>query len=68
MHDETLVRSLDRTLRTHTVFGLAVVALLVVGLGGWSALTGISGAVVAPGSVVNAGVKLHQFSGTKMYQ
>jgi HlyD family type I secretion membrane fusion protein len=63
MRDETLVRSLDRTLRTHTVFGLAVVALLVVGLGGWSALTGISGAVVAPGSiVVETGTKRVQHS------
>ena len=42
----------------HAVIGLAIVALLVGGLGGWAATTEISGAVVASGMlVVDSNVK-----------
>lgn len=63
MRDESLIQSLDRKLKTHTLLGLSAVVLLVIGLGGWSAFTGVAGAVVAPGSVVvESGTKRVQHS------
>ncbi|MDD7908846.1 MULTISPECIES: HlyD family type I secretion periplasmic adaptor subunit [Pseudovibrio] len=41
--------------RKHTWLGLAMVGVLVGGLGGWSAVAEISGAVIASGSVVVEG-------------
>ncbi len=41
-----------RSLRSHLRFGVALIALLVGGIGGWAATTDISGAVIAGGSVV----------------
>lgn len=43
---------LRRSIRQHLLFGLVVVTLLVVGVGGWAATTEISGAVIASGRVV----------------
>ena len=40
------------TIRAHLIAGVAAVALLVVGVGGWAATTELAGAVVAPGVVV----------------
>ena len=40
------------TIRAHLIAGVAAVALLVVGVGGWAATTELAGAVVAPGAVV----------------
>src|SRR6476620_7962135 len=40
------------SIRRHTRIGLSAALFLVVGLGGWSAITELSGAVVAPGTVV----------------
>jgi HlyD family secretion protein len=40
------------TIRTHLVAGVAAVALLGLGVGGWAATTELAGAVVAPGTVV----------------
>jgi len=40
------------SIRRHTRLGLSAALFLVVGLGGWSAITELSGAVVAPGAVV----------------
>lgn len=40
------------SIRTHLMAGLAVVAVLVGGVGGWAATTEISGAVIAPGQLV----------------
>ena len=40
----------QRSIRRHLLGGLAVVALLVGGVGGWAATTELSGAVIAPGS------------------
>jgi HlyD family secretion protein len=40
------------SIRRHTRLGLGAVGLLVGGLGGWSVLTELSGAVLAPGTVV----------------
>lgn len=41
-----------RSIRHHLLIGLAVVVLLVGGVGGWAATTEISGAVIASGRVV----------------
>lgn len=40
------------SIRRHIVFGLAAVMLIAGGIGGWAATTEISGALIAPGSVV----------------
>jgi HlyD family secretion protein len=40
------------SIRRYVVFGLAVVTLLAGGVGGWAAMTEISGAVIAPGFLV----------------
>lgn len=51
------------SLRKHTLAGLATLALLLAGLGGWMATTSIAGAVVASGVVsVAGGSKLIQHS------
>jgi HlyD family secretion protein len=41
-----------RSIRLHLVIGLAVVVVLAGGLGGWASTAQISGALIAPGSVV----------------
>ena len=41
----------DRSIRNHIVLGLVVVFGLLGGLGSWSALAEISGAVIAPGRI-----------------
>ncbi len=40
------------SIRLHLIIGLAVVAFLAIGLGGWATTAEISGALIAPGSVV----------------
>jgi HlyD family secretion protein len=40
------------SIRLHLIVGLAVVAVLVGGLGGWASTAEISGALIAPGSIV----------------
>lgn len=40
------------SIRRHIVFGLALVMLVSGGIGGWAATTQISGALIAPGSIV----------------
>ncbi|RVD70855.1 MAG: HlyD family type I secretion periplasmic adaptor subunit [Mesorhizobium sp.] len=52
-----------QSIRAHTLLGLGAVALLVGGVGGWAALTQISGAVIASGVlVVDSHVKEVQHS------
>ncbi len=41
-----------RSIRLHLIIGLAIVVMLAGGLGGWASTTEISGALIAPGSVV----------------
>ena len=41
-----------RSIRLHLIIGLAVVSFLAFGLGGWATTAEISGALIAPGSVV----------------
>jgi HlyD family secretion protein len=41
-----------RSIRRHLVLGVALVALLAGGVGGWAATTEIAGAVIAPGALV----------------
>ena len=40
------------SIRLHLIIGLAVVAVLAGGLGGWASTAEISGALIAPGSIV----------------
>ena len=42
----------QRSIRRHLLIGLAIVALIAGGVGGWAATTEISGAVIASGSIV----------------
>src|ERR1700676_2261772 len=41
-----------RSIRLHLIIGLAVVVVLAGGLGGWASTAEISGALIAPGSIV----------------
>lgn len=53
--------ALARGIRNHLCVAATLIALLLGGLGGWAAFTEISGAVVAPGTiVVESDVKLVQ--------
>ncbi|MFN5672685.1 MAG: HlyD family type I secretion periplasmic adaptor subunit, partial [Bradyrhizobium sp.] len=45
-------RNAHASIRKHLVVGLAVVLVLGGGVGGWAATVPISGALIAPGSVV----------------
>jgi HlyD family secretion protein len=47
-----LIDKVERSLSRHTLLAVALIALLVFGLGGWSALTNVSGAIVANGTLV----------------
>jgi HlyD family secretion protein len=46
------VDSTRRSIRRHLVGGIAVVAFLVAGVGGWASTTELSGAVIAAGMLV----------------
>lgn len=41
-----------RSIRSHLIAGLVIVGILTCGLGGWAATAQISGALIAPGSIV----------------
>ena len=41
-----------RSIRVHLITGLVVVLVLAGGFGGWASTVPISGALIAPGSVV----------------
>ncbi len=45
-------RGVSPSIRLHLIVGLAVVVVLAGGLGGWASTAQISGALIAPGSVV----------------
>src|ERR1700743_149527 len=40
------------SIRQHLIVGLSVVAVLVIGLGGWASIAEISGALIAQGQIV----------------
>ncbi len=40
------------SIRRHAIIGLALVFILVCGVGGWAATTDLAGALIAPGSIV----------------
>ena len=64
--NEQAIRA-QRSLRRHMLLGAATVALLLGGVGGWSATSDIAGAVVSSGSVVvdtNVKKVQHQTGGT----
>jgi HlyD family secretion protein len=46
------MRGARPSIRLHLMIGLAVVAVLAGGLGGWASTVEISGALIAPGSIV----------------
>jgi HlyD family secretion protein len=46
------LRGARRSIRLHLIVGLAVVAVLAGGLGGWASMQEISGALIAPGQIV----------------
>ena len=48
----TEILSARSSIRRHVIIGCVVVAFLAVGLGGWASTAEISGALIAPGSVV----------------
>ena len=41
-----------KSIRSHLIAGLVIVGILTCGLGGWAATAQISGALIAPGSIV----------------
>lgn len=52
-----IFKSLDqpgsrKSIRSHLIAGLVIVGILTCGLGGWGATAKISGALIAPGSIV----------------
>jgi HlyD family secretion protein len=52
-----IFKSLDqpgsrKSIRTHLIAGLVIVGILTCGLGGWASTAQISGALIAPGSIV----------------
>src|SRR5260370_32796028 len=48
----TELQGARRSIRLHLIIGLAVVVVLAGGLGGWASTAQISGALIAPGSIV----------------
>jgi HlyD family secretion protein len=48
----TEMQGARRSIRLHLIIGLAVVVVLAGGLGGWASTAQISGALIAPGSIV----------------
>jgi len=44
--------SARHSIRRHSTIGMSAAFLLIAGLGGWAAVTELSGAVVAPGAIV----------------
>jgi HlyD family secretion protein len=49
---EVKLKGARRSIRLHLIIGLAVVIVLAGGFGGWASTVQISGALIAPGSVV----------------
>jgi HlyD family secretion protein len=50
--DGGAMKGTQRSIRKHVIAGIAVVALVAGGFGGWASTTEISGALIAPGQVV----------------
>jgi len=46
---DVALKSTRRSIRSHVMAGLAVVAIVAGGFGGWAATMQISGALIAPG-------------------
>ena len=54
------VRDPKRVIRKLTLMGIAIVVLLVGGIGTWAATTQLTGAVIAPGTLVVDGKQVAQ--------
>jgi multidrug efflux pump subunit AcrA (membrane-fusion protein) len=50
--EKMILRDERSSIRRHLIGGSIIALLLTVGVGGWAATTELSGAVIAPGSVV----------------
>jgi membrane fusion protein, type I secretion system len=50
--EKTVARDEDISIRRHLLGGVVIALVLTVGVGGWATTTKLSGAVIAPGSVV----------------
>lgn len=50
MHDDSAAAF--KSIHRHRLFGLAVVVFLTFGVGGWAVTTDLSGALIAPGTLV----------------
>jgi HlyD family secretion protein len=46
------LKGAQRSIKLHLIIGLAIVVVLAGGLGGWASTAQISGALIAPGSIV----------------
>jgi HlyD family secretion protein len=46
------IKGAQKSIRLHLIIGLAVVVVLAGGIGGWASTAEISGALIAPGSIV----------------
>ena len=46
------LKGAQRSIRLHLIIGLAMVVILAGGFGGWASTAQISGALIAPGSIV----------------
>ncbi len=51
-HSEQIIGRTKADLRTRLIGGLAIIAVLVLGIGGWAATAQLSGAVIATGMIV----------------
>jgi HlyD family secretion protein len=49
---EVEIKGAQKSIRLHLIIGLAVVVVLAGGFGGWASTAEISGALIAPGSIV----------------
>jgi HlyD family secretion protein len=50
--EQNIARDEGASIRRHLLGGVVIALLLIVGIGGWATTTELSGAVIAPGSIV----------------
>jgi HlyD family secretion protein len=50
--EKDIPRDEGASIRRHLLAGVVIALLLTVGVGGWATTTELSGAVIAPGSIV----------------
>ncbi|SDQ13594.1 HlyD family type I secretion periplasmic adaptor subunit [Pseudovibrio sp. Tun.PSC04-5.I4] len=55
MSEQTTLSSIQKSRRKHMGWGLALVGILVIGLGGWASVAQINSAIITSGSIVVEG-------------